>query len=95
MDTFQRQGGLKPDRLEVGLKMDATFFPALVQGFLAGDIVNLLAWRVRPYEKVPGSADAVLHERKKIVSDALRNRKSALFALRRAGRRMAQGAGRG
>ena len=88
---FQQQGGLKQATGdEVGLKMDATFFSALVRGFLAGDIVNLLAYRVRPYERVPGAADEALEECKGIVADALRNRKSVLLALRRAGKRMAR-----
>ena len=74
--------------------MDATFFSALVRGVLAGDIVNLLAYRVRPNEKAPGSADVALEDCKKLVSDARRNRKSVLVALHRAGRRMAFSSGR-
>ncbi len=52
---FQQQGGLKQATgEEQGLKMNPKFFMALLKAILIGDVLNVLGYRIRPYEVVPG-----------------------------------------
>ena len=79
---FQQQGGLKQATGEdEGLQMNPKFFISLVKALLAGDSINALAYRIRPYEVVPGSTDAAMERAKSACYDALLKGKSVLFAL--------------
>ena len=52
---FQQQGGLKQATgEEQGLKMNPKFFLALLKAILIGDVLNMIGYRIRPYEVVPG-----------------------------------------
>ena len=52
---FQQQGGLKQATgEEQGLKMNPKFFIALLKAILIGDVMNMIGYRIRPYEVVPG-----------------------------------------
>ncbi len=82
---FQQQGLKQATGEPVGLELNATFFYALVKGFFAGDVINLLGYRIRPYETVPGSTDAALHESKELIARTLAEQRNLLVALRRAG----------
>jgi hypothetical protein len=53
----------------------------LLKALLAGDILNGLGYRIRPYEVVPGATDAVVEQAKKICYEALRDGRSILWAL--------------
>jgi predicted nucleotide-binding protein (sugar kinase/HSP70/actin superfamily) len=82
---FQQQGGLaQATGEEVGLKVDKDFAVAVVSAIVAGDVINLMGYRTRPYETEPGRTDAVLEETKRLVGDALARRGSVLRALFRA-----------
>lgn len=79
---FQQQGGLSQATGEAsGLELNPTFFAALVRALVAGDVLNAVGYRIRPYEVEPGATDRALAVAKKTVYDALRARRSALFAL--------------
>lgn len=79
---FQQTGGLKQATGdEVGLELNPTFFWALIKGMLAGDVINALGYRIRPYEKVPGATNEAAEKAKKIVYTALENRTNILHAL--------------
>jgi len=81
---FQQQGGLKQATGDKqALDFNSTFFRVLVKAFLAGDVVNLMAYRIRPYEVVPGATDAALDQCRELVSQALEAGKSVLLALAR------------
>jgi predicted nucleotide-binding protein (sugar kinase/HSP70/actin superfamily) len=83
---FQQQGGLKQATGdEVGLELNPTFFLALLKGLFTGDILNLLAYRIRPYEVEPGSTDAAIARAKTIVCDALEQRTNIVVALHKMG----------
>ena len=80
---FQQQGGLKQATgEEEGLKIDQTFAISLVRAMMVGDVLNLIGYRMRPYEIVEGSTNAALEECKKIIIEAMENRRSSLLALR-------------
>jgi predicted nucleotide-binding protein (sugar kinase/HSP70/actin superfamily) len=79
---FQQQSGLKQATGgESALKLDTSFFVSFVKAFLLGDILNALAYRIRPYEVEAGSTDVVMERCKKILYEALRDRKWLIPAL--------------
>ncbi len=80
---FQQKGGFEQATGDgaPGIDLSPPFFIALIKGLVAGDVVNALGYRVRPYEVVPGSTDQALERVKKKVYDALSHNKSVLRAL--------------
>jgi predicted nucleotide-binding protein (sugar kinase/HSP70/actin superfamily) len=79
---FQQQGGLSQATGEAsGLELNAPFFMGMLKGLIAGDVINGIGYRLRPYEVVPGSTDEAIEKAKKICYDALLNKKSILAAL--------------
>ncbi|HYO97697.1 MAG TPA: 2-hydroxyglutaryl-CoA dehydratase, partial [Polyangiaceae bacterium] len=84
---FQQQGGLsQATGEESGLELKPKFFIALLKALIAGDVINGIGYRLRPYEVVPGSTDLALTEAKKICYDALHEGRSILLALMQAKR---------
>ena len=81
---FQQQGGLKQATGdEEGLQMNPKFFVALLKALLAGDAINALAYRIRPYEVLPGSTNQAMEKAKTYCYDALLKGQSVLRALYR------------
>jgi predicted nucleotide-binding protein (sugar kinase/HSP70/actin superfamily) len=79
---FQQTGGLsQATGEESGLEMTPKFFWALVKALVAGDVLNALGYRIRPYEVNPGDTDRALEASKKIIYRALESRSNVLFAL--------------
>lgn len=66
---------------ENGIVFDTAFNKALLTSFLVGDVLNIMGYRIRPYEVDAGSTDATIEECRKILIDAFENRKSILKAL--------------
>jgi predicted nucleotide-binding protein (sugar kinase/HSP70/actin superfamily) len=88
---FQQQGGLsQATGEESGLELNPTFFVSLVKALLTGDVLNALGYRIRPYELEAGATDAALTKAKQLCYQALREKKSVLFALRRARRLLSE-----
>ncbi|MDX2022901.1 MAG: 2-hydroxyglutaryl-CoA dehydratase [Deltaproteobacteria bacterium] len=88
---FQQKGGLKQATgEEKGLELNPKFFIGLLKALLAGDVINGMGYRLRPYEVVPGSTDAAIAKAKQYCYEALENRKSILMALRRGRKEFAQ-----
>ena len=55
---FQQQGGLsQATGEESGLELNAPFFAGMLKGLIAGDVINGIGYRLRPYEVVPGATD--------------------------------------
>lgn len=81
---FQQQGGLsQATGEESGLEMNPKFFINMVKGLIAGDILNGLGYRIRPYEVNKGDTDRAIDLSKRICYEALLNGKSILAALSR------------
>ena len=79
---FQQQGGLsQASGEESGLELNPAFFISLLKALVAGDVLNALGYRLRPYEVEAGATDEALSRCKKICYDALQNGKSLLWAL--------------
>jgi len=87
---FQQQGGLRQATGEdAGLDFSPRFFIALLKALVLGDVLNLLGYRIRPYEVDPGATDRALAASKTILRDALAHRRLLLPALWRARRALA------
>src|SRR5262249_25742144 len=87
---FQQQGGLRQATGDdAGLDFSPRFFVTLLKALLAGDVVNLIGYRIRPYDLEPGSTDRALEDCKQMLCDAFVQRRSVLRALRRSRRRLA------
>ena len=81
---FQQQGGLaQGSGTDEGLEMSPKFFILLLKGLIAGDVLNTLGYRIRPYETEAGATDRVLMHCRQIVHDALAEQRSVFLALRR------------
>ena len=79
---FQQQGGLRQAcGGGGGLALDRHFFVALLRAVIAGDVLNAMGYRMRPYECVPGATEAALARCKALLHDALATRSSMLAAL--------------
>jgi predicted nucleotide-binding protein (sugar kinase/HSP70/actin superfamily) len=79
---FQQTGGLKQATgEESGLEMNPKFFWAIVKALIAGDCLNALAYRIRPYEVNAGDTDRAIVRCKEIIYTALKSRTNILVAL--------------
>ena len=81
---FQQQGGLKQATGEAqGLEMNPKFFISLLKAILIGDVLNMVGYRIRPYEVVPGSANKAIEAGKQLIHDAFADpkHKSLLWAM--------------
>ena len=88
---FQQKGGLKQATgEEAGLEMSPSFFLGLLRALIAGDVINGMGYRLRPFEVTPGATDRAIAEAKRLVHEALTERRSVLRALLRARREFAK-----
>ncbi|MCR8984835.1 2-hydroxyglutaryl-CoA dehydratase [Brevibacillus laterosporus] len=86
---FQQQSGLKQATGgESALKLDTSFFVGFLKAVLLGDILNAIAYRIRPYEVESGSTDAALVRCKQYLYHALQQRKWVIPALIRCRREL-------
>ena len=87
--TFQMAGGVRQATgEELGLKIDQGFAWQVVRSLIAGDCVNLIGYRMRPYEVIPGSTNEALEDCKTILADTFANNRSVMRALYRCRRRL-------
>ena len=79
---FQQQGGIKQATGdELGLQVNAAFASALVRAMIVGDVLNLMGYRIRPYEVEPGATDAAISRCRERLIHAFSNQKSIHYAL--------------
>jgi predicted nucleotide-binding protein (sugar kinase/HSP70/actin superfamily) len=84
---FQQKGGLQQATgEEAGLAMNPGFFLGLLKAIIAGDVINGMGYRLRPFEVEAGATDRAIENTKRWVNDALVEGGSVLAALLR-GRR--------
>src|SRR6185503_16371284 len=59
---FQQSGGLSQSEAEAGLEMNLDFFLGILNALNCGDVMNEVAYALRPYEINAGDTDRVLDE---------------------------------
>jgi predicted nucleotide-binding protein (sugar kinase/HSP70/actin superfamily) len=77
---FQQTGGLSQGAVNNGLIMSQDFFIGLLYAFLIADLVNEVAYRIRPYEVKKGETDRVLGEVMEDLYATLKSRKPSASA---------------
>ncbi len=71
---FQQQGGLSQvTGDDIGLVFDLDFFMAVARSLIAGDVLNAIGWRLRPYEIEKGATDRAMDQAKRVIYDALKS----------------------
>lgn len=70
--VFQQKGGISQSVGESALEVDLGFVTAMLTSVALADILNDLARRIRPYERVEGQANAVLERAAARLAEALR-----------------------
>lgn len=89
---FQQQGGLKQATGgdgDPGLAIDQSFTLGIARALIAGDVLNLLGYRLRPYEVVPGATNEAIAECRRVLSTAFEKRTSISAALWKCRRKLA------
>jgi predicted nucleotide-binding protein (sugar kinase/HSP70/actin superfamily) len=82
---FQQTGGFsQATGDDIGLKMDFPFFTSLTKAVLAGDVINAIGYRLRPYEVEQGATDRAIEVAKKTCYEAFVDKSSILWALYKA-----------
>jgi len=59
---FQQSGGLSQSDAEAGLEMNLDFFLGILNALNCGDVLNEVAYAIRPFEQNAGETDARLDE---------------------------------
>jgi predicted nucleotide-binding protein (sugar kinase/HSP70/actin superfamily) len=72
---FQQSGGLNQAEAEAGLEMNLDFFLNILNAMTIGDIINDVAYQIRPFEVNPGETDRVLDECMDMLHEVMRHRR--------------------
>ncbi|MFO0550244.1 MAG: 2-hydroxyglutaryl-CoA dehydratase [Polyangiaceae bacterium] len=84
---FQQKGGLsQATGNDVGLEFNPEFFIAVIKAIVCGDVLNALAYRIRPYEVEPGATNRAVENTKKLLYKALYEQTNIFWALYKARR---------
>src|SRR5579885_279956 len=72
---FQQSGGLNQSDAEQGLDMNLDFFLGILNAMNMGDLINDIAYQIRPYEVNKGETDRVLDECMEYLYKVMKNHK--------------------
>ncbi|HZP03109.1 MAG TPA: activator of (R)-2-hydroxyglutaryl-CoA dehydratase [Terriglobia bacterium] len=72
---FQQDGGLNQAEAAAGLEMNLDFFLGILNALNIGDIINDVAYQIRPYEVSPGETDKVLEECMDLLHEVMRRKR--------------------
>lgn len=73
---LQQTGGLNQAEVEAGLEMNLDFTLGIVNAMNIGDILNDVAYQIRPFEIEEGATDRALSECIEIMATALREKRN-------------------
>ena len=69
---FQQSGGLDQATDDAGIEFNPPFFISLLNAFFMGDLLNEVAYQIRPYETEPGKTNDVLARCVALAQESLR-----------------------
>lgn len=69
---FQQGGGLNQAEAAAGLEMNLDFFLGILNALNIGDVINDVAYQIRPYEVNPGETDRVMDECMDLLHEVMR-----------------------
>ncbi len=71
---FQQSGGLSQSDAEAGLEMNLDFFLGILNALNCGDVMNEVAYAIRPFEVHPGETNRVLDESMDYLHEVFRKK---------------------
>ncbi|HEX5410449.1 MAG TPA: activator of (R)-2-hydroxyglutaryl-CoA dehydratase [Terriglobia bacterium] len=71
---FQQGGGLNQAEAAAGLEMNLDFFLGILNALNIGDVINDVAYQIRPYEVNPGETDRVMDESMDLLHEVMRRK---------------------
>jgi len=80
--VFEQEGGLSQSGGEAGLEMNLPFFLSLLNAVFMGDLLNALAFHIRPYETEPGKTDTVFERCLTVCQQVLRAKDPGAMHIR-------------
>src|SRR5947209_2929103 len=72
---FQQSGGLSKSDAEAGLEMNLDFFLGILNALNCGDVMNEVAYALRPYEINAGETDQVLDDTMDYLHEVFRKKR--------------------
>ncbi|HLI83304.1 MAG TPA: hypothetical protein VKV17_05255 [Bryobacteraceae bacterium] len=72
---FQQSGGLSQSDAEAGLAMNLDFFLGILNALNCGDVMNEVAYALRPYEVTAGQTDRTLDEGMDYLHEVFRKKR--------------------
>ena len=72
---FQQSGGLSQSDAEAGLEMNLDFFLGILNALNCGDVMNEVAYAIRPYEVNAGETDRILDECMEYLHEVFRKKR--------------------
>lgn len=81
--SFKNSDGLNQSSKNSGIAMVPRFFITILKAIVCGDILNILGYRIRPYEIDVGSTDKALEQCRQIVATALLEKASLNKAMKK------------
>ncbi len=72
---FQQSGGLSQSDAEAGLEMNLDFFLGILNALNCGDVMNEVAYALRPYEATAGETDRILGENMEYLHEVFRKKR--------------------
>ena len=81
--SFEHDKGIfqGKDEVEQLLNLSPKFFITLVKAIIIGDVMNILGYKMRPYEVEKGSVDKAIESCRVLVSQAFEKKKNLPLAL--------------
>ena len=80
--SFQHNEGIfQAEGDNEGIEFSPKFFITLIKALLIGDIINILTYKIRPYEKKKGATDEAIERCYTIIADAFTNHKNLTMAM--------------
>lgn len=71
---FQQGGGLNQAEAAAGLEMNLDFFLGILNALNIGDVINDVAYQIRPFEVNAGETDRVLDESMDLLHEVMRRK---------------------
>lgn len=80
--SFEHNKGIfQAENEEESMNFSPKFFITLIKSVLIGDIINLLTYKIRPYEVEKGATDKAVEHCYEILSDAFTQKRNLLLAM--------------
>jgi len=80
--SFEHNKGIfQESKEESVLHFTPTFFITLIKALIIGDIINLLSYKMRPYELKRGDTDKATEECREIISKAFMEKKNLVHSM--------------